>query len=67
MKLHIEIELGGTQTKTHCSITSSINACGKLDSYKQKCTLFRKKLEYDWDSHAYKRCEECKRNEVSNQ
>lgn len=58
------IELGGTQTDTHCSITSSINACGKLDSNKERCSMFGKKLEYDFDAHAYKRCKRCIEKEV---
>ncbi|WP_462427233.1 hypothetical protein [Fusobacterium varium] len=57
--MKIVIDLGGTQTDTHCSISSSINACSGLSFYKDKCKMFGVKLEYDYDSHSYKRCEKC--------
>lgn len=56
----IALELKGTQTKTHCSMTSSLGACEKLNRESERCRLYKRKLEYDWDAHAYKRCEECK-------
>jgi hypothetical protein len=57
--MKIAIELYGTQTDTHCSMTSSINACNKLDTKGSKCLLFHNYLEYDGDAHAYKRCQQC--------
>lgn len=57
--MKIAIELYGTQTDIHCSTACSINACNKLDTKGSKCSLFHNYLEYDWDAHAYKRCQKC--------
>lgn len=57
--LMLSIDLKGTQTDTHCSMTSSLGACEKLTRTSERCSLFKKKLEYDWDAHAYKRCDQC--------
>lgn len=53
------IDLRGTQTETHCSMTSSLGACEKLNRDSERCLLFKVKLDYDWEAHAYKRCEGC--------
>lgn len=58
----VAIELKGSQTETHCSMTSSFDACEKLYTNSGLCRFFKKKLEYDWDAHAYKRTDECKKS-----
>ena len=66
MKLAIETQ--GNQDKMHCSESSSIGACNymyeTLQSGIERCRLFSKVLEYDWDYHAYKRCEKCLKAEI---
>lgn len=57
--LTFETAVSGMQTKTHCSATSSIGACERLATNSERCLLFKVKLEYDWDTHAYKRCQKC--------
>lgn len=57
------VVLKGSQTKTHCSISSSIYPCEMLDARRERCLLYKKKLEYEFDAHAYKRCELCINNE----
>lgn len=58
------IELSGTQTDTHCSGASSVNHCEKLNMQKDKCKLFKTRLEYDFSQHAYKKCKECLENTI---
>lgn len=53
------IELRGAQTETHCSAGSSIGACEQLNRSSERCLLFKVKLDYDFDAHAFKRCEGC--------
>ena len=62
----LQMGIEGSQTKTHCSMTSSIGACVKLNNNLDpaRCRMYKKKLEYDWDAHAYKRCEECLLGEI---
>lgn len=62
--MKISIELKGSPDKVYCSEGSSINSCQYLNTSKEKCKLFKIKLKYDWDEHAYKRCLECINNEV---
>ncbi|WP_407310961.1 hypothetical protein [Desulfosporosinus sp. SB140] len=62
--LMLIIELKGAQTETFCSMTSGIAACDKLSKDQERCLMFKQKLKYDWDAHAYKRCDQCKRVEV---
>ena len=57
--LTFKIAITGMQTKTHCSATSSIGACGKLWTNSSKCLMFNTQVEYDFDAHAYKRCQKC--------
>ena len=63
----LTIGLNGCRTKTHCSMTSSIQSCEKLNTRSERCQMYKKKLEYDWDAHAYKRCEECVKSEIAQQ
>lgn len=60
MKLLIDIE--GVQTQKHCSQSSSINKCQFLKCSNGRCQMFKTKLEYDFDYHAYERCEACRLN-----
>jgi hypothetical protein len=62
--LKITIGLKGAQTETHCSMTSGIAACEKLDRDSEKCLMFKQKLKYDFNTHSCKRCDSCKRAEV---
>ena len=62
MKVLVEVK-GEIITNTHCSGTSSIGKCEKLDLANERCRLFKSKLIYDWDTHSCKRCEECLDNE----
>ncbi|KLU64037.1 hypothetical protein DEAC_c40310 [Desulfosporosinus acididurans] len=62
--LTLTIELKGAQTETHCSMTSGIAACEKLGRESERCLMFKEKLKYDWNAHAYKRCDQCKKSEV---
>jgi len=57
--MKIVLDLQGTQTDTHCSMTSSMGACEKLNRTSERCLLFKTKLKYDWPEHAYKRCDKC--------
>lgn len=63
--LIMQIGLIGCQTKTHCSMGSSIGACEKLNIPLKRCRLYKKKLEYDWNTHAYERCKECIKAEIA--
>lgn len=60
MKLVIEVL--GHPTREHCSQTSSINKCQFLNFDTEKCNFFKDKLEYDYEAHAYKRCQSCKQD-----
>lgn len=57
--MKLTLELQGSQTETHCSLSSSINACEKLNHNSDRCLLFKTKLDYDFNEHAYKRCDQC--------
>lgn len=57
--MRLVIKVKGTHTPTHCGTSSSIQKCEKLNLNSERCTLFKKKLEYDFDAHACKRCKEC--------
>lgn len=58
MKLVIDVL--GHPTREHCSQTNNRNICQFLNCGKEKCSFFKVNLEYDYESHAYKRCESCK-------
>jgi hypothetical protein len=62
--LKIAYELYGDIKEQHCSATSSINTCNKLTIAIGRCRLFQTQLEYDWDYHGFKRCEDCLENEL---
>lgn len=64
--LTVNINLKGTQTETHCSLTSGIAACEKLDRDSEKCLMFKQKLKYDLNTDSCKRCDQCKRAEAEN-
>lgn len=57
--MKVTIKLKGSQTKTHCSLSSTICPCEKLRVSVGKCSLFRIELDYDFEAHAFKRCDEC--------
>lgn len=57
--MKVVIDLNGTQTETHYSGASSIGECEKLNSTFYRCKLFGTKLPYDFEAHAFRRCEEC--------
>jgi len=60
----LQIGLKGTQSKTYCSMPSSIGHCERLSTQSERCLQYKRKLEYDWDTRAYIRCEECLLGEV---
>ncbi len=60
MKMKLVIDVLGHPTREHCSQTSSVNKCQFLNCGKEKCSFFKVNLEYDYEAHAYKRCENCK-------
>lgn len=62
--LTITIGLKGAQTETHCSMTSGIAACEKLDRDSKKCLMFKQPLKYDSNTHSCKRCNQCQKAEV---
>ena len=59
------IELKGNPTHLHCSGSSGFLACEKLNQGYGRCKFFSKVLEYDFDLHAYNRCEKCLRAEFN--
>jgi len=60
----IQTVLNGSQTGTHCSMSSSIGYCEMLNTPSERCRMYKKRVEYDHDAHAYKRCEECLKAEI---
>lgn len=62
--MKIAIDLKGRQTSSHCSLGSSICACEKLNLSSGKCKLFKTRLQYDFEAHAYERCTECLENGI---
>jgi len=63
--ISVRIDLVGIQTSTHCSQTSSFNKCSKLNTKSETCSLFKNKLIYDFDEHAYRRCSRCIESELN--
>lgn len=52
------------ENNEYCSETSSINLCTSLNTNTEKCKIYNKKLVYDFDFHAYKKCNECYNNKT---
>lgn len=60
--MKIIIDLNGA-TEKNCSLAGNFNACKYIKKSSGYCGLFKIKNKYNYNEHAYERCNKCLNSE----